>query len=455
MQERIINIILKPVESLSGRFIKPSNLFLFISIYFNLFQLMPVYSQSDSLFYYLEIAAKNNPVVLQKFNEYQAALQKIPQVGSLADPELSIGVFLKPMELVSGNQVADIRLMQMFPWFGVLKYGKDEMSLMSKAKFELFRDAKLQVFYDVQRTWYELYKVQKDISISEKNIEILKIIERLALVKFKAASSMQTGPMGSSSVNSGLADLYRIQIEVGELENNIALLKNQRNTIKAQFNSYLNRPVAYPVFIPETISQDSLGLSLISVSDSMLIHNPMLGMLEYEKQSIEARKKMVSRMSYPMVGLGLNYSLINKSGMSASSMNGKDMIMPMITVSLPIYRKKYIAMQNEADLLKRATSQNYQATANSLQTEYYQAVQLYQDAQRRVKLLHNQYQLASKSLDLMLKSFGASASGLTDVLRIHQQTLDYELKHVEAVADFNTAVAWLKRLGNLERDSNK
>jgi len=416
---------------------------------------MPVYSQSDSLFYYLEIAAKNNPVVLQKFNEYQAALQKIPQAGSLSDPELSLGAFLSPMELVNGNQVADIRLMQMFPWFGVLKSAKDEMSLMANAKFELFRDAKLQVFYDVQRTWYELYKVQKDISISEKNIEILKIIERLALVKFKAASSMQTGPMGSSSVNSGLADLYRIQIEVGELENNIALLKNQRNTIKAQFNSYLNRPVAYPVFIPETISQDSLGLSLISVSDSMLIHNPMLGMLEYEKQSIEARKKMVSRMSYPMVGLGLNYSLINKSGMSASSMNGKDMIMPMITVSLPIYRKKYIAMQNEADLLKRATSQNYQATANSLQTEYYQAVQLYQDAQRRVKLLHNQYQLASKSLDLMLKSFGASASGLTDVLRIHQQTLDYELKHVEAVADFNTAVAWLKRLGNLERDSNK
>jgi outer membrane protein TolC len=129
----------------------------------------------DSLLRYLEIAAKNNPVVLQKFSDYEAALQKIPQVGSLPDPELSAGVFLSPMELVNGNQVADLRLMQMFPWFGVLKYGEDEMSLMAKAKYELFRDAKLQVFYDVQRTWYELYKVQKDISISEKNIEILKL----------------------------------------------------------------------------------------------------------------------------------------------------------------------------------------------------------------------------------------------------------------------------------------
>jgi outer membrane protein TolC len=81
-----------------------------------------------------------------------------------------------------------------------------------------------------------------------------------------------------------------------------------------------------------------------------------------------------------------------------------------------------------------------------LQTEYSQAVQLYQDAQRRVKLYDYQYKLASKSLDLILKSFTVSSSGLTDVLRIRQQTLDYELKQVEAVADFNTAIAWLKRL---------
>ncbi len=103
-------------------------------------------------------------------------------------------------------------------------------------------------------------------------------------------------------------------------------------------------------------------------------------------------------------------------------------------------------MQTEADLLKNATAQNYQATANSLQIEYCEAIQSYQDAKRRIKLYDNQYQLASKSFDLILKSFSASASGLTDVLRMRQQTLDYELKQVEAAADFNTAVAWLKRL---------
>jgi len=32
------------------------------------------------------------------------------------------------------------------------------------------------------------------------------------------------------------------------------------------------------------------------------------------------------------------------------------------------------------------------------------------------------------------------------VLRIRQQTLDYEFKQVEAVTDYNTAIAWIKRL---------
>ena len=38
--------------------------------------------QPDSLYSYLEIAAKNNPTVLQRYYEYEAALQKIPKVGS-------------------------------------------------------------------------------------------------------------------------------------------------------------------------------------------------------------------------------------------------------------------------------------------------------------------------------------------------------------------------------------
>lgn len=444
--------------------------------------------QSDSLMNYLEIAAKNNPTVLQELAEYEASLQKVPQVGSLPDPELSTGIFLSPMELVGGKQIADIRLMQMFPWFGVLKNAKDEMSLMAKAKFETLRDAKLQVFYDVQRTYFELQKIDQSVRIAEENLEILKTVERLSLVKFKSATNSSVGssagtmsagsspsatpssgmggmggnstpnsgqansaagnnsaPMASSG-GSGLADLYRVQIEISELENNISLLKNQEQTIVVRFNSYLNRKLQSPVQLTEKISPDSLNISIQTVSDSILSRNPMLGMLQYEQQSLDARKQMVTKMGYPMVGLGLNYSLIGKNPMSDSEMNGSDMVMPMVTVTLPIYRKKYKAMREEVRLQRTATEQGFQATANALQTEYYEALLLYNDARRRMKLYADQTDLANKSLNILMKSFSASGSGLTDLLRIQQQTLDYELRSIEAITDNNTAVAWIKRL---------
>jgi outer membrane protein TolC len=265
----------------------------------------------------------------------------------------------------------------------------------------------------------------------------------------QSSSSMKSSTMISSQRTTGLTDIYQIQIEEGELENNIALLRNQQSTISALFNSYLNRPVAAEVYTNESIASDTIAVSLISVSDSLLANNPMLIMVNYEKQSIEARKKMVTRMGYPMIGLGLNYSLINKSGsMAESSMNGKDMMMPMVTVTLPVYRKKYTAMRNEAVLMDDAAAQNYQAISNSLQVEYYQAVQLYQDARRRIRLYDTQYNLASRSLDLLIKSFSSSEADLEDVLRVQQQTLDYELKKIGAIADLNTASAWLKRLGS-------
>ncbi len=463
-------------------------------LYIGLFAFSMQGFSQDSLMHYLELATKNNPTVLQRYNEYQASLQKVPQVGSLPDPQLEMGIFLSPMELMAGYQVADIKLMQMFPWFGVIKNAKDEMSLMAKMKFEAFRDAKLQVYYDVQRAWFDLYRVRQNIRISEKNVELLKTIERLTLVKFRSGSSgggsalsggnmsggsastttsgssgMNTmgggsgtstasrsatssgsAPMSSASGASGLSEVYQIQIETASLEDNIASLKNEELVAVARFNSLLNRQQKTSVASVELLPIEPLDIAYLSVTDSMFSRNPMFGMFRYEQQSLRARNNMQKQMGLPMVGVGINYSVISKSEMSTSPMNGQDMIMPMLTVTLPIYRKKYKAMQTETNFLKMASEQNFQATVNMLQTQYYEALQQYNDAERRMKLYDSQSQLTKKSLDISIKSFSSSASGLSDILRIRQQLLDYELKQVEAVVEYNKAEALIKRLKSVD-----
>lgn len=448
-------------------------------------------AQQDSLLNYLRIAAEKNPEVLQKLSEYNASVQKVAQAGSLPDPEMTAGVFLSPMELINGKQVADIKLMQMFPWFGTLKASKDEMSSMAGAKYASVQAAKLGVCYDVRSTWYELIKTKERLRIAKENLGILNTVKQLALKRFSSGgigganqsvppppssantgsvaqtgsdgmqgmggnksagatasgNNMQTMP-GSSMNNTGtgLTDLYRIEMEINELENDISVLMNSEKSITARFNSYLDRNPATQVSCPDSLVMVSISSPLLEVADSTFKNSPMLQMLQYEGKSFEAREKMVTKMGYPMAGIGVDYSLTAKSGMSSSSMNGKDMIMPMVSLTLPIYRKKYRAMKNETGFMKEAVNENYRSTVNSLQTSYYEAVQSLRDSKRRVGLYNSQSRLASGSLSIMIKSFSAGEGTLADLLLVRRQLNDYELGRIEAVADYNTSVALIKQI---------
>jgi len=112
---------------------------------------------------YLETAARNNPALKAKFNEYNATLEKIPQAGALPDPQLTFGYFIMPVETKNGPQRAKISFTQMFPWFGTLNNRKNIYISVAKSKYEDFEEAKSKLFFDVKSTYYDLYFIKKSI----------------------------------------------------------------------------------------------------------------------------------------------------------------------------------------------------------------------------------------------------------------------------------------------------
>ena len=449
-----------------------------------------VHSQ-DSLSVYLELAAKNNPGVKAAFNQYLAALEKVPQVGSLPDPQAALGFYLKPMELVSGNQVGNISVMQMFPWFGTLKLAKDEASLMAKAQFELFQENKAGLFYNVRSSWYQMVKFKHGIILINQNIVLLESIEKLTLVKFQSpsgnssgsgsSSGMQTTPSaignaggmggmnnqpaasgqpqpvsnmssassgGMASKPTGLADVLRVRMEILDQKNQLSLLKDQLKTEEANFNSLLNRDQNIEIDVPDSLVMETISVSELALADSILSNNPMLAMFDAEGQSYSAMAEKARKMGLPMVGVGLNYMVIQKQAGNMSMMNGNDMVMPMLNFSIPIYRKKYTAMQNEAKYLQESTLQKSDEMKNMLLVQHRQLVQDYNDAARRVELYREQSDLANRTANLLLAGFTSEGTDFEEILRVQYKVLEYGLKHIEAVADYNTAVAKAEKLMN-------
>jgi cobalt-zinc-cadmium efflux system outer membrane protein len=382
----------------------------------------------DSLSYYLEKAVMNNPGVKARYLEYSAALEKVPQAASWPDPQLQLGYFIKPMELLGGNQVANLSLMQMFPWFGTLKAAKDEASKMAIAKFENFRDANNELYFNVKASYYKVYRTIKEIEIAEKNLTILHSLEQLALAKFRSGGK------------DDMVDLLRVQIEIHELENRISLLKDQLTTDKVSFNRFLNRSASSEVFTGDSLVQTPIPSDILILADSLRNH-PMVKMFEAESEANAAKLEMATRMGYPMIGLGLNYMVIQKREGNIAMMNGKDMTMPMISLTLPIYRKKYRAMRHEAELMRDAATLSAEDATNNLRVSFQQTLLSLYDADRRVKLYTDQAKLADKSIQLLITSFSASSADFVEVLRMQQQLLDYQFKQVEAVADKNTSIA--------------
>jgi outer membrane protein TolC len=442
--------------------------------------------QADSLAGFLKEAVLHNPELKAKYSMYLAALEKVPQAGSLPDPVMEFGFFIKPMELLGGNQLADIRLMQMSPWFGTLRAAKDEASKMALAKLEEVQSVRNDLFFRVKNSWYQVYRTSQEILVTEKNLALLQSLERMALVRLKAASistpegnssvstgiepskkienpGMTGGSMGNSSAGSGaktssmagtpgpamaggsdggMVNVLRARIEIGSLENRLSALKDQLITDKARFNSNLCRKPETDVYISDSLMEVALPGSLLLLADS-IANNPMIKMAEADQAANEARISMVKRMGYPMAGIGLNYSLIRKRPDATSMMNGKDMIMPMFTATLPIYRKKYTSMRREAEFMRDASAQSAQNIKNELAVKYQEVVQQYNDADRRIDLFKNQSSLSEKTIDLLIRSFSASGTDFEEILRMQQQLLDYEFRQIEALVDRNVAIAAL------------
>ena len=110
---------------------------------------------------YFKIAAENNPGLQASHKEFEAAMQKIPQVSMLPDPEFSLSAFGRMTETRVGPQMARFTLTQMFPWFGTLKAQGDEAAAMAEAKFRSYSDSRNKLYYEVTAAYYPLYELKQ------------------------------------------------------------------------------------------------------------------------------------------------------------------------------------------------------------------------------------------------------------------------------------------------------
>ncbi|MBC8321831.1 MAG: TolC family protein [Bacteroidetes bacterium] len=388
-------------------------------------------SAQDDLNRYLQIAAENNPGLKIKFNEYMAALEVAPQVKTLPDPQVAFGYFIMPVETRVGPQQFKISASQMFPWIGTLKAKENAAIQSAKAKFEGFKEAKTMLFNDVKATFFNTYFNSKAIDITLENIEILNIFRKLANIKYE----------------SGLVsavDEYRIEIEIGDLENQLALLKDKQQVLEVMFYNLLNINNNEPVKIPDLLWNDDFPLSKQATIDSINKFNHQLLSLDFQQEALRFRQEVASDMGKPSFKIGLDYTIVGKGD---NNMAGTDAFMfPNVAITIPLYRNKYKAMVREVIYLATAKENEKINKTNMLETLFEKGWTEYLDANRRIALYISQLNLAQKSVKLLETDYATGNKNFEEILRMERKVLKFNLELEKARADKQAAISFINYL---------
>lgn len=384
-----------------------------------------VHSQS-LLDNYVQVAEKNNPGLKAKYAAFEAAIQQIPQVSSLEDPTFTVAAFGQMVETRVGQQMARLSLSQMFPWFGTLAAKKNVAAAQAESAYQSFLDARAELDYRVRSAYYPLVELQQLIDLQQENLDILSTYKAITTSKF------QNG-------KGSLSDALRVDILSNDASTEIQILEDKKKPLAYAFNKLLNRDENEAIELIEAFALP--GSETIS-KDSILNH-PKLQELRNRTATAIAQENLALKQGLPKLGLGFEYIITaERQGVSMPE-NGKDAYMPMFTVSLPIYRKKYKSAVKEAQLMQSAFTEMEHDTENMLMSEYEMVVFELDRMKRQIELFDKQSTQTQQIINLSLTAFSNSESGIEEILRLQQQLVKYKINKVAALRDYHTARAKL------------
>lgn len=387
-----------------------------------------ILANAQSLDEYFKIAAENNPGLQAKYKSFEAAMERVAQVSSLPDPNLSFGYFISPVETRVGPQRARFSLTQMFPWFGTLKAQEDVATLMAEAKYQEFLDARNKLLYQVAAAYYPLYELKRLVEIENENISILSSYKDIASVKF------QNG-------KGAMVDVLRVDIMLKDAATNLSILEQKKKPLETRFNKLLNRQEDETIIV-----QDSLYVENLPVTyrrDSLLTSNPLLDELDLKIKASEAQELAATKQGMPKIGVGLDYVIVGQRTDMSVLDNGQDVLMPMVTMSLPIFRGKYKAAQKEAQLMQESYALQKEDAVNRLTSTYEMIWFEIQKQLDQIILYEEQIMTSQQSLNLLFTAYGNSGKDFEEVLRMQQQILKYQKMKATALSDYNIAIAEL------------
>lgn len=369
---------------------------------------------------FINEAIEKNPEI-QKFElQYKIASEKVNEVNTLPNTELGVGYFVSEPETRTGAQRFKVSAKQMLPWFGTITARENYVSSLADAEYEDIVIAKRKLIASVSQSYYNLYANKAKQEVLTENIRLLNTYETLAL------TSVEVG-------KASAVDVLRLQMRQNEIQQLKQVLQQQFLAEQTKFNNLLNRANDIPVNVVDelVIPPEDIELN----SGNLTLHPELL---KFDKlyQSVEQSELLNQKESSPMIGFGIDYVNVDRRPDMSFIDNGKDILMPMLSVSIPIFNKKYNSRSRQNELQQQEIQSQKQERLNRLEILLDKAV--YDRHSARISNVTQTKNLrqAKDAEQILIKSYETGTIDFNDVLDIQELQLKFQMNQIESVKNY-------------------
>ncbi len=187
---------------------------------------------------------------------------------------------------------------------------------------------------------------------------------------------------------------------------------------------------------------------LASTKYDALALNPEL--LKYDKlyESVIQSELLNQHESLPMLGFGVDYLPVSERTDMDLIDNGKDILMPMVSVLIPIFKNRYSSISKQNELRQQEIQSQRQERLNTLQSAFAKAISQRNQARIKFNTQEKNLQQAYNAEEILIRNYETGTIDFNNVLDIQELQLKYGVNQIESIQMYFVQSALINYLTN-------
>lgn len=374
-------------------------------------------------------AQEYNPGLKALRLDYEAALQKADQVNDWPDPKVNLALGVLPIETRLGAQRFRIGVSQMIPWKGSLAAKSDAANAMAEVKSYSDEVKEIDIEYAIRNGYATLQFLESKKGIIEERLEVLDALEELAKSAVRAGKGK-------------LSNVLFIERKRESLKANLILIDKKIEQPTVMINRWTGKPLDTKIVVEQ--ETDALWSKEKAIEFAENGH-PQFRILENQKTASNAKLALIKYDSKPKIGVGLDYAYIDGRNDVVIPGNGRDVLMPMGSVTIPIHKGRYSAIRQEEAIKQEAIDKKTEEMQDMFAAEIELAYSTVEYGDEVIRKYESLKAITSETLKLMRTEYASEGTRFEELLRLEMELIDYDQEILNARYDQQLAMAILNK----------